>query len=63
MKDFTGTGGDRLFGFLSTFGFYSHELFVRIKKCHYLIATGKRLEAPSTFEDNFGAAPGMSLAA
>jgi hypothetical protein len=49
-------GAIGVFGFLFTFGLYTYELF-GIKKCHYLIATGKRLEARLGIRGQFRSRP------
>jgi hypothetical protein len=45
-----------VFGFLFTLGLFAYELF-GIKKCHYLIATGDRLERALRVEGQFTSRP------
>jgi hypothetical protein len=54
-------GAIGIFGALFTFGFFTHELF-GIKKCHYLIEAGRRLEAALASGGSFGPAPVMQQA-
>jgi hypothetical protein len=49
-------GAIGIFGFLFTFGLYTYELF-GVKKCHYLIETGKRLEAYLGIRGQFRSRP------
>jgi hypothetical protein len=49
-------GAIGIFGFLFTLGLYTYELF-GIKKCHYLIETGKRLEARLGIRGQFRSRP------
>lgn len=49
-------GAIGIFGFLFTFGLYTYELF-GIKRCHYLIETGKRLEASLGIRGQFRSRP------
>jgi hypothetical protein len=49
-------GAIGIFGFLFTFGLYTYELF-GVKKCHYLIETGKRLEARLGIRGQFRSRP------
>jgi hypothetical protein len=51
-------GAIGIFGFLFTLGLFTYELF-GVKRCHYLIAAGRRLEARLEFEGSFGASPSM----
>jgi hypothetical protein len=45
-----------IFGFIFTLGLFTYELF-GIKKCHYLIVAGKRLEAGLGIQGQFSTRP------